>query len=329
MTDGSPPAPPATHPLTSTSSVCGTRVSVFCWEHVSRCKALALASRLVPAGSRLLGQKLGKNVLDAPALLAQRVMGRKPCLCTHLTWGSEVSVSFLCPKMPAGPCEHHKCLCSAPPQSGKSRPRQGQGWTGTVASHGTAKPGRGAIWNNRKNGYVSRGAADNPVQPQPSAQQSLLLPSGTQQPQSWDTLKVPRGNSSITTTGPQGRAADVLLSQDLGPHFWRCSARHLLPPVLHLSQYKVTDPLPVMLPGPASQPRQEWSSRARPITWGTRLHKPLPKYKRHRGKECPVAFGLHIHCFKLFICICNSSTYSNMPSRNHMANFHFLIFQQR
>lgn len=30
-----------------------------------------------------------------------------------------------------------------------------------------------------------------PAQPQPSAQQSLLLPRGTQEPQSWDTLKMP------------------------------------------------------------------------------------------------------------------------------------------
>ena len=53
----------------------------------------------------------------------------------------------------------------------------------------------------------------------------------------------------------------------------------------------------------------------------------LPKC--HRGKEHPRAVGSHVRCIKLFICICECSTYSNGSLRSHMANFHFLIFQQR
>lgn len=226
---------------------------------MSCCKALALAPRLVPAGRTLLGQKLGRQSPGCSCSPCTEGNGHETLALHHLTWGSEVSVSFLCPKMPAGPCEHHnKCLCSAPLQPGRSRPRKDKGGQALLPSMGLPNLAEEPFGTTEIMVTCLVGLQTAPAQPQPPAQQSLLLLSCTQQPQSRDTLKMPRGNSSITTTGPQGYAADMLLSQEPGPHFCRCSAQHLLPPVLHLSQYEVIYPWPVMPPGPASQPHQEF-----------------------------------------------------------------------
>lgn len=74
--------------------------------------------------------------------------------------------------------------------------------------------------------------------------QPLLLPCCAQEPWSWSTLKMPGGNGSITATDPQGHAAETVPSEELGPHFGGCSAQHLMPPVLQLSQHKVIYPSP-------------------------------------------------------------------------------------
>lgn len=58
-----------------------------------------------------------------------------------------------------------------------------------------------------------------PAQPQPSAQQFLLLPCCTQKPQSWDTLKMPRGNGSITANGSSGTCSRGAPLAGAGPLF--------------------------------------------------------------------------------------------------------------
>ena len=117
-----------------------------------------------------------------------------------------------------------------------------------------------------------------PAQPQPSAQH----PPPPLLPQSWDTLRVPRGNSSITATGPQGHAAEPFPSQALGTRFWGCSAQHLLPPVLHPSQHKVIYPS-------ARKAKPSCSSdAARPGIPAPEGRVP-PRQSRHRGRAAAQA----------------------------------------
>lgn len=146
----------------------------------------------------------------------------KPCLQAHLTWAGR----FVFP-----PCAQ-KCQ-QAPVKviTGVSVLR--------LCSQGGADPGKDRD-----------GRALLLLQP-------LLLPCCTQEPWSWGTLKMPGGNSSITAMGPQGHAAEMLPSQELGPHFGGFSAQHLVPPMLQPSQRKVIYPSP----GKAKSSRSSDASR--------------------------------------------------------------------
>lgn len=178
--------------------------------------------------------------------------------------------------MPAGPHEsHHKCLsCSSAVSEEQSRARtrtdtccccswDSQTWQKSYLGQQT-----------EKNGYVSHKAAETSAQPRPSALQSLLLPHCTQQPQGWDTLKMPRGNGSITATAPQGHAAETL-PPFLGMLSTAFTASNTPPEPAQgdLSlpcQAKPScssDAARSSIPTP---PRAQ-SHRSRPITWGMRL----------------------------------------------------------
>lgn len=208
--------------------------------------------------------------------------------------------------------------------------QEGQGRTGTAAFHGAAKPGQGDIWDNRNHGYVSRGAANSPssaTTASPAIPPSRLLHTTAPEPghledAQREQLHHHNGSSGTCSRHAPLTGAGTPFLQMLSTAF---SASSAAPEPVRGDSSLASDASRPSIPTP---PRV-WFSHAKPVTRGTRLHKPLPKYKCHRSKECPIAFGFHIDCFKLFICICNSSTYSNMPSRNHMVNFHVLIFQQR